>query len=100
MAASHREASTAETTASTSLCNLEAVAGFISPALGAQPCSRQLIRAKVTTTAHSLRLKAAPRFAGPADPDAADRVRGTWSALAGPSWGSSRRAEEATPRRR
>ena len=99
MAASQREASAAETTASMSRCNVDAVAGVISPPPGPQPCSSQLLEPKVSTAANSLRLKAATRFAGSADPDAADRVRGTWSAPAVLGRRSSRRAEAATPRR-
>src|SRR5215217_4789111 len=99
MAASQRDASAAETTAATSLCNLDAVAGVMVSALGAQPGSSQHASTKVSSPAYSLRLKAAPHFARRADPDAADCPRLTrW--VPDPARSSSRRAEVAILRRR
>src|SRR5512132_2984025 len=95
MAAAQWKASAAETTAATSRCNLEAVAGVIVVSLGAQPKSEHA-SVKVRTAASSLRINAAPRFAGRADLDAAGRVRLTWLAPAG---SASRCAEGATLRR-
>src|SRR5512132_763527 len=80
MAASQRVASAAETTAATSCCNVEAVAGVILSPRAPQPCSSQPARTKASTAASSLQFMAGPRFAGVADPEGADRVRGTWSA--------------------